>query len=153
MDQDPDRADRRPHLRQLKLRALVNHQWGVSDRRSAGSAPGGATLRATDTATGWVLVDDGSVAAFGGALAWARKHGVDGLHVIVEDTQPATDGTTPSGVIARRATQLTPAPTIWRVSGRTISPADPVPPAPDQPVGDGADAFATFLRTHGAQPV
>ncbi len=146
-------GDRRPVLRQAKLRALVADRWGAPDGGVAGLVPGGATLHTPGSCRGWVLVDDGSVASFGAALAWAQHTGVGDLHLLVEDAHPASDGTAPSGVMARRARQLRPAPSVWLMSGRSLAPVEPVPPAPDQPLPANAADVAATLRAHGVDPV
>lgn len=78
----------------------------------------------------WVLIDDGAVARFGPALAWADRRGAGSLDVLVDGPGPSA----PS-VVARRASCFDPAPTVWAVSGRSLSPA-----AAAEPVTE--DAFA-----------
>lgn len=77
-----------------------------------------------------MLIDDGAVARFGPALAWADRQGAASLDVLV-------DGPTPfaPSVVARRATCFDPAPSVWAVSGRALSPA-----VAAEPVAE--DAFA-----------
>ncbi len=71
-----------------------------------------------------MLIDDGAVARFGPALAWADRQGAASLDVLVDGPAPFA----PS-VVARRASCFEPAPAVWAVSGRSLSPvvaAEPV---------------------------
>lgn len=93
------------------------------------SFPGGAAL--VDGSTGWVLLAGDAAPRLGAALAWARRAGVDDVQVVV-------DGTVAAGLVARRALLLSPAPTVWRIDGAVLAPAEPAPapvplPAPDAP--------------------
>jgi hypothetical protein len=96
-------------------------------------------------AQGWVLIDDGVARRFGGALAWAWRHEVQELHVLVE-------GGAAAGVVARRAGQMAVPPTVWEIQGRSLTPAVAAPSvlAPD-PVPD--TDFAELLCRHGASPL
>jgi len=119
----PLEPERRQALLAAKLGALVRDEWGDGDR-SPSPFPGGAALRAGSV--GWVLVEDEPKRALGGALAWARRAGVEELHVLVESA---------AGVLARRAGGFAPPPQVWLVDGRSVSAAtaDPVPVEPGLP--------------------
>ena len=88
--------------------------------------------------------------ALGRALVWARRHGIDELHVLVDDPAAA-------GVLARRATTFAPSPKVWVVDGRTVRAARPAPsPAPLEPpaVARGlvallAEAGTEVVTEHG----
>ncbi len=91
--------------------------------------PGGAA--GVDGTTGWVLLGADSDTSLGGALAWARRAGVDALHVVVDRPEAA-------GLLARRAALFASPPTVWRAEGASLVRAEPDPapvplPAPDAP--------------------
>lgn len=91
--------------------------------------PGGAA--GLDGSTGWVLLGADADTSLGGALAWARRAGVDGLHIVVDRLEAA-------GLLARRAALFASPPTVWRADGADLVAAapDPAPvplPAPDAP--------------------
>lgn len=120
----------RSALLEAKLRALVRTRWGDAARQAT-ELPAGAVLR--EDRRGWVLLDQRPVLAFGPALVWAEREGIDDLHVIAD---------TETGVVARRAGCFEAPPTVWRAEGTTLVPAipDPVPPprpAPRAPDLDG----------------
>lgn len=109
------------------LGALTRDRVGPG--ASPSSFPGGAAL--VDGSVGWVLVGDGPAAGLGGPLAWARRVGAAELHVVAVAAGPA-------GTLARQATAFAPAPTVWRVDGPALVPAEPaaieVPaPPPEAP--------------------
>jgi hypothetical protein len=105
-----------------------------------------------------VLIDDGVVSRFGPALAWAWRHGVDELHVLVEPALPAGPSLS-SEVIARRAAAMSNPPHVWTVEGRDVSiaaVAEIVAADSGASNGDSArclDAYRDLLRDHGAEPV
>jgi hypothetical protein len=107
-----------------------------------GPFPGGAVARAG--AVGWVLADERPERALGGALAWARRAGVDEVHVIAEAA---------TGVLARRAGAFAPAPAVWRVEGRALERAPADPPAAEPDPGPEVAAFVPVLVDAGADPV
>jgi hypothetical protein len=139
-------ADRRQALVTTKLTALVTAGWGTAaldePGRSALPFPGGAGVRAG--ATGWVLAEGAPARSLGPALLWARRAGVDRLHLLVEEE---------AGRLARRATAFTRAPQVWQVRDRTVTlaAAEPISPAPR--LGAEASAWADRLRAAGAEPV
>ena len=89
--------------------------------------PGGAALSAEieGSLRAWVLIDDGVVARFGAALAWASRLGAACLDVLVDGSPSAP------GIIARRAACFSSAPRVWAVSGTSLDPAVPAPSVPD----------------------
>jgi hypothetical protein len=94
---------------------------------------------------GWVLIDDGAARRFGAALAWAWRHGVPELHVVVDGDAGA------AGVVARRAAELADPPSIWAVNGRGLSRAEPALAEWPTPLPPDL-RFAELLRSHGAAP-
>jgi hypothetical protein len=135
--------DRRGDLLAAKMRALVG---GAGEPTTF---PGGAARvdRTTTPTRGWVLADASPARALGPALVWADRHGVDELHVVVDD--PAAAGT-----LARRAREFTTPPFVHRVDGRQLRDAEPTPP-PDleAPPPPGAADFIRRLKVAGAEPV
>jgi hypothetical protein len=114
-------------LNAAKLSALTRGR--VDDGAAPAALPGGAGL--VDGPTGWVLLGPDADHSLGAALAWARRHRVAGLNVVVDDPDAA-------GMLARRAALFATAPTIWRADDATMVPVDPAPvprlrPAPDAP--------------------
>jgi hypothetical protein len=133
----PDRAA----LLRVKLAALVRDHWGEADRRPS-PFPGGSALAAGGQ--GWVLVDVDPERALGGALAWGWRQKVEELHVLVDAA---------GGGLARRAGFFRPAPSIWAVEGRDLTPAEPIP-LPDEPeLPLETEVFADLIRSAGAEPV
>jgi len=108
-------ADRTALLR-AKLSGLVASTFGPAEREPR-DFPGGAALVEGDTA--WVLIDERPLAAFGPALVWADRQGAGDVHLLVEAD---------AGVLARRAALFDPAPSVWRVDGTALAPAEPAPP-------------------------
>lgn len=104
--------------------------------------PGGAAL--LEGRRGAVLVDEGPSRALGRALAWAERHGVAELHVLVEDS---------AGRLARQAASFANPPTVWWVRDRDLHLVEPEPhrsaPAPSAAVL----AFATEIEATGATAV
>jgi hypothetical protein len=90
---------------------------------------------------GWVLIDDGVVARFGPALAWARRARASRLDVIVDGGAGAAE------VVARRAGLFTVAPGVWRVSGTSVVPASPAPF--EHPGAAGPVSVVALLERHG----
>jgi hypothetical protein len=119
--------DQRTRLLQAKLGALVGDHTGERDGTPGGYV-GAATL--AQGRRGWWLADRQPGRALGPAVAWAHQQGVEELHVLADDPDAA-------GVLARRATAFAEPPSVWRVDGRTLHPAEPAgyPPAPPLPVG------------------
>jgi hypothetical protein len=94
--------------------------------------------------TGWVLAEDRPERALGGALAWARQHQIEDLHLVAEGA---------TSLLARRATALVNPPTVWRVQSRALVPAEPAAPEPERPLSPEVEAFVPVLADVGAEPV
>ena len=139
-------ADRRHALLTTKLTALVTAGWGTDALDDAGRTavpfPGGAGLSAGGT--GWLLVEDAPARALGPALLWARRAGVDRLHLLVEAE---------AGGLARRATTFASAPQVWQVEGRTVTLAAPEPIGRAPRLDGEASSWVDRLRAAGAEPV
>jgi hypothetical protein len=127
--------------------------------RVAGPFPSGATLLEASSGRGWVLDDQGRSGSLGPALAWARRHRVRELHLLVDGPgagsaaggSPGAGGA--AGVMARRAAAWADPPTVWRVAGRNVEPVVAAPvPAVIEPPAD-ARALMTLLSGHGADVV
>lgn len=99
-----------------------------------------------DCRRAWVLIDDGVVARFGAAVAWASRFELSSLDVLVDGSPSAP------GIIARRAACFSPAPQVWAVSGTALELAAPAPPVPDAAEEPPADLVA-FLSSHGLEVV
>jgi hypothetical protein len=83
--------------------------------------PGGAAVRRG--ALGAVLIDANPARGLGRALAWAQRHEIEELHVLVEDC---------AGHLARQALLFVAPPTVWWVQDRELHPVEPeavTPPA------------------------
>ena len=133
-------GEQRARLLQVKVSALVRDRWGEGDL-DLGPFPGGAVARRANL--GWVLAEERGDRSLGGALAWAKRNGVEELHVLAA---------TGAGTVARQAQAFDPQPQVWTVDERTLAPAeaDPLPAvgAPDE----RALAFAPVLAEGGAKP-
>ncbi|HVF20796.1 MAG TPA: hypothetical protein VNA14_11205 [Mycobacteriales bacterium] len=94
-----------------------------------------------------MLVEESPMRALGGALAWANKHDLATLHVVVPDEAAA-------GVLARRAALFaTPAISVWRVVGTDLEPAVAAPPVVQPPLPAADAELAPLLVEAGAEPV
>ncbi len=138
---------RRQALLRTKLQALVAEHRGTNwpeavDEAVTGTFPGGATLRAGTA--GWVLAEDRPERALGGALVWSRRHGLSEVHVMAEKA---------AGLLARRAATFVRPPPVWRIEGRSLTPAEPEPPVPEPPLPPEVEGFADFLSEAGVEPV
>jgi hypothetical protein len=87
--------------------------------------PGGVARVAGSSA--WVLADDDTGRALGNSLAWARQHRMDELHLIVLQD---------AGMLARRASQFTDAPSVWELRGTDLHAAEPEPVSLVAPAAD-----------------
>lgn len=120
---------------------LVSGQWpGAAP--DFGGFPGGAVARRDGV--GWVLAGERHERALGGALAWGRRERLDELHVLADE---ATE------VLARRASQFAAPPSVWRVDGRAVHPAEPVPVQPEPSLPADVRAFVSMIEAAGADPV
>ena len=99
-----------------------------------------------DSPQAWVLIDDGVVARFGSALAWASRFSVSSPEIIVDGSPSAP------GIIARRAACFSPAPVVWAVSGTSLTVAAPAPPVPDSAESPPA-GLVSLLSSHGLEVV
>ena len=113
--------------------------------------PGGAALLSTPSSRAWVLIDDGVVARFGAAMAWADRQGVTTVDVIVDGSPSAP------GIIARRAAAFAGPPSVWAVDGTDLSPVEAAEAVPAEPglLDPGADgaALARLLAEHDLEVV
>jgi hypothetical protein len=146
-------------LRAVKLGALVRDHWPALTKNQVwcpepSDLPGGAALRDADSGQAWVLIDDAVVSRFGAALAWAWRHGVGELHVLVEAAVPGGPGGA-SGVMARRAGAMAHPPAVWDVRGRGLTEAAPAEGGIDDRPSDveAGAVYRELLVAHGAEPV
>jgi len=121
----------RSSLLAAKLRALVSARFGAADRADV-PFPGGAGLVDGDVA--WVLLEASPLASFGASLVWADRQGAAMVHVLVDAS---------AAVLARRAGCFEPAPSVWRIDGTALVPAEPAPPA--TPAAAPPSALAELL--------
>ena len=119
----------------------MRDHWGT-DEGTTGTFPGGATLRSA--ARGWVLAEDQPERALGGALAWARHHGVAELHVLAEQATP---------LLARRALGFANPPQVWHVEGRSLALATPGPRVLQPSLPAEVEAFVGVLADAAVEPV
>lgn len=115
-----------------KLRALVRAHLGDAPGEAA-AFPGGAAL--VDGGTGWLLLDSHPLAALGPSLVWADRHGLTDVNLIAEADV---------GIVARRASLFSNAPTVWAIDGTTLRRAAPGPVAA-APAPEPAPALAELL--------
>ena len=134
-------AERRARLLGLKLRALVRDHLADESVGDPVAFPPGAGLLHGDGA--WVLLDEQPTRRLGAALAWAIRSGANTLHVITESG---------SGVLARRAAELTTPICIWHADERTLLPAVPEPFMPELRVPTDHLPFADLIAAGGAEP-
>ncbi|MGD9703631.1 MAG: hypothetical protein AB7Q42_11335 [Acidimicrobiia bacterium] len=133
---------RRSQLLAVKLASLVREHTG-GDSVELGTFPGGAAL-VRDGHDAWVLLEERPERGLGPALAWARQQGAAHLHVIAEQA---------TGILARRAAEFAEPPTVWEVSGRSLSIADPEAPPPVAVIDPELLDFAAVIERSGATPV
>ncbi|MEO7836841.1 MAG: hypothetical protein ABIS21_04300 [Acidimicrobiales bacterium] len=129
------------------MRALVaGHLGGESDEEatSTGPFPGGAVLRRGDA--GWVLAEEGAERALGGALVWARRVGLDAVHVLVESEDTA-------GALARRSAAFRHPPQVWVIEGRVLSCAVAAPTVAGRAPSEADRALMALCRAAGADVV
>jgi hypothetical protein len=138
-------AERRAALRGAKLGALVAGRWGPANRTS--HALGTAVALAGPGPVAWVLADEAPERTLGPALVWADRQHVDELHVVVDGPGDA------AATVARQAGLFAPpAPHVWAVTGRTVSPAVPQPP-PGQPDAPAPPELVDLLMDAGLEIV
>lgn len=91
-----------------------------------------------------MLADAEPARSLGPALAWARSAGAAQVSLVVEAD---------AGLVARRASQFSPAPEVWVAEGRSLVPAAPDPlPAPP-PLDPRLARWADVLVAAGADPL
>lgn len=137
----PLSAEQRAQLLQAKLAALIRGKWGDDGALDAGPFPGGAV--AWRETTGWVLAEESADRSLGGALAWAKRRGIEEVHVL------ATEG---AGTLARQAQAFEPAPSVWLIDERDLTAAEPEPVPTAGVPDERALAFAPLLAEGGAKP-
>ncbi|HEY6415522.1 MAG TPA: hypothetical protein VIX41_04770 [Acidimicrobiales bacterium] len=138
-------AERRAALRGAKLNALVVGRWGPADRVS--HTLGAAVALAGPGPTAWVLADDAPERTLGPALVWADRERVDDLHILVDGPDDA------AATVARQSALFAPPePQVWAVTGTTLAPAAPDPPA-GQPDGAAAPDLVDLLIDAGLEVV
>jgi hypothetical protein len=138
-------AERRAALRGAKLGALVAGRWGPADRTT--HALGTAVAVAGPGPVAWVLAEDAPERTLGPALVWADREHVEELHVLVDGPGEA------AATVARQAGLFAPpAPLVWAVTGRTLSPAVPQPP-PGQPDAPAPPGLVDLLIDAGLEIV
>lgn len=143
---DPERRQR---LFATKLRALVRGLRGDEVAERAVEVPFGPGAGLVDGTEGWVLAVEGADRSLGPALLWARRHGVERLAVLVDES--VDEGTAP--VLARRAALFARPPTVWAVRGPAAVPVAAAPPLVFPALPPEVAAMAERIRAAGADPV
>ena len=125
-----------------KLNALVRDHAGEGPGVLGSFGEGAALVRDGEA---WVLAADRPHRILGPALAWARQQGADGcVHVLVEGAG--------AGVVARRAGEFRGDVHVWKIDGRSLTPATPTPfPAPIA-LDPSVRAFEPMILAAGAEP-
>jgi hypothetical protein len=164
--------EQRALLLAAKLKSLVSNADGSLGWRRAASEPAtepvpvpfqaGAGLVDTDAATGWVLVaprvtgevhidampddaqDKNPRGWLGGAVVWAHRQDLRTLHILLDHIAP-NDVT--------RASVLMNPPTLWQISGRTLSPAVAGVVEPEPVSEDHLRLFSALISDAGAELV
>jgi hypothetical protein len=137
---EPD-DDRRRRLLGIKLRTLVGEHVGAEIGGELVPFAPGAALVADRVA--WLLVEDDPGRGLGPAIAWALRHGVAAIHLLTErDT----------GTLARRAAAFELPISVWRITGRALSAAEPVPLPVPAPPPAGHVALVPIIEHGGATP-
>lgn len=132
--------DRRGRLLAVKLAALVRDRAPAAALRP-GDFGGGAAVLADDQA--WVLLDDRPDRC-GAAIAWALRHNAAAVHILSDH---------PAGLIARRVLGWQLPVSVWQVTGRSLTAAEPDPlPAP-RPLPVEHAEFEPVILAGGAEPV
>ena len=139
---DVDQAARRSRLRSVKLQALVRDHLGHDVDGSVGVFPPGAAIVADGVA--WVLVEEEPERGLGPALAWALRNGATSLHVLAERA---------TGLLARRAGDVTFPLEVWHVDGRVLLPAVAEPLAPPREPSAAHLDLIEAIRAGGAEAV
>jgi len=154
MSETPDRRepphsaddDRHSRLLGIKLRALVGEHLGHPVAVEPQVFPNGAAFQLDGAA--WVLIEGPAARTLGAALAWAVRHDVTSLNLVVDQD---------AGLLARRARRLSFPVSLWFPEERTLLPVIAVPlvaPAMPSPghlelIGVIEAAGATASVEHG----
>ncbi len=91
-----------------------------------------------------MLAEDRARRSLGPAMAWAKRVGIEELHVL------AGEG---SGLLARRAAQFRDPARVWSVRRHGLSPAEPDPVPVEPGALEGLGPFGDLIRASGAEPV
>jgi len=114
------------------LAALARDHFGATEGTSS-AFPGGAAR--VDGTRGWIYAEENAARSLGKAMAWARQHEVDELHVLADDD---------AGVLARRAALFRDPPTVWWVNGTELHSIQPEPLRPHASPPDTGGFGALF---------
>ncbi len=105
-------SEQRAGLWRAKLRALARDEFGRVDGTDH-EVPWGAAL---DTDGAWTaLIEVSPERSFGQALALAARHGATSLDLLIDDDD---------STVARRAALFDPPPSVWKVTGANLEPAE-----------------------------
>ena len=138
--------ERRAALLRAKLAALVRSGWDVgSFDADARAATGGTAAKAGER--GWMLVEDDAGRAVGRGLLWARRAGVQELHLLF------SSGRDDAVRAARRGRLFRTGVEVWQVHGRELSPVTAEPLPPESPLDRRAEPYRQVLGDAGAEPV
>ncbi len=128
--------ERRKRLVAAQLRAMVADTFGA-EVPAAGFSGGAAG--AVDGRT-FFLTTEPQRRGIGAALAHARRHGADEVHVITAHH---------AGDLAREAAQFVVPPVVWRIEGTRLHLAEPEPPRAAPPVPGDLEDVVAVLRGAG----
>lgn len=134
-------AERLAALRAMKLRALVAEGFGIEALDTSGLADGAVGDR---DGTLYYLAEGDVARSLGPAMALARRRAADRLHVLVDGD---------ADLVARLAGHFREAPSVWRVDGRSLAPADARPATEPAVVPADIDDLIAVLRSAGCDVV
>lgn len=134
--------DRRAALVGAQLVALMS-DGGVT-ARTAPDALGGDVAALDTDGVAWVLAGARASRSLGPALAWALRHDASSVHLIAPDH---------TGLLARRAAQLTLPIRVSHLHRRTLIDAVAEPLSPEVEVPAAHLALAADIVAGGAVPV
>lgn len=130
----PIETDRLAAQAERKLGLVVSAHFGRGDTTPA-PFPGGAARRRGST--GWVHPADDPARSLGRALAWARQHALDELHLVVDGH---------AGLLARRAALFDTPVTVWWLQGAALHRADPEPAPPVEQPPDAPELAGLLIN-------
>lgn len=137
--------ERRAFLLRAKLTALVRAHWGVDSFDPDPRPAGGAAVKLGER--GWMLVEDDPGRAVGRGVLWARRAGVQELHLLFSaDGEEATRA-------ARRGRHFRTRVQAWQVYGTELAEVAVEPLPPEPPLDRRAEPYQDVLRAAGAEPV